>query len=155
MTSDLLESLDKVKNSAEDERNYVIGKELIKNSLGAIPEVPGYTSIFSDFYIEQMEKAFENLGKKLNEIWEDLKKELNKAKKSNNDGVLTKPIIDPSVYVYEAVHKNRLEGVKTTLYYKDNDGTIVKWKAEEYDQINPLITDNEGKYAWDVPEGLW
>ena len=29
------------------------------------------------------------------------------------------------------------------------------WDAEEYAQINPQITESEGKYGWDVPEGLW
>lgn len=29
------------------------------------------------------------------------------------------------------------------------------WDSAEYSQINPLITDSEGCYAWDVPEGWW
>ena len=29
------------------------------------------------------------------------------------------------------------------------------WDAAEYDQQNPLYTDENGCYAWDVPEGLW
>lgn len=63
-------------------------------------------------------------------------------------------LIDPSGYVYEAVDSNRVEGITTTVYYKDENGQAVKWNAEEYDQVNPLITDKEGKYAWDVPEGM-
>ena len=64
--------------------------------------------------------------------------------------------IDPSGYVYEAVTDNRLEGVKATIYYKDaENSTAVLWNAEEYDQSNPLYTDDLGYYAWDVPEGLW
>ena len=70
-------------------------------------------------------------------------------------GITGKWLIDPSGYVYEAVDSNRLEGVTTTVYYQDENGQVVKWNAEEYDQVNPLITDKEGKYAWDVPEGLW
>jgi len=31
----------------------------------------------------------------------------------------------------------------------------VKWNAEEYAQENPLFTDENGYYRWDVPQGLW
>ena len=63
--------------------------------------------------------------------------------------------VDPSGYVYEAVQDNRLEGVKVTIYYQDEEGKETEWDASEYDQMNPLITDSSGEYAWDVPEGLW
>ena len=71
--------------------------------------------------------------------------------------------IDPSGYVYEGVSSNRLQGVTTTAYYKelvedmygDLHENIVLWDAEEYAQENPLFTDENGMYAWDVPEGLW
>ena len=70
---------------------------------------------------------------------------------------------DPSGYVYEAVGSNRLEGVTATCYHKqtrmDEWGDLyedeVVWNAEPYRQQNPLITDAEGRYAWDVPQGLW
>ena len=64
-------------------------------------------------------------------------------------------IIDPSGYTYEAVPSNRLLGVKTTIYSKDEKNLEKEWNAEEYNQKNPLITDSEGKYRWDVPEGQW
>ena len=66
-------------------------------------------------------------------------------------------IIDPSGYVYEAVEENRLSGVKATVYYKENleDTEALLWDASEYDQQNPLYTDGNGAYAWDVPEGFW
>ncbi|MGF6989667.1 putative repeat protein (TIGR02543 family) [Lachnospiraceae bacterium PM6-15] len=65
-------------------------------------------------------------------------------------------LIDPSGYVYEAFEKNRLTGVKATIYYRESeDGPVELWNAEEYSQRNPLYTDAEGKYAWDVPEGQW
>lgn len=73
--------------------------------------------------------------------------------------------IDPSGYVCEAVPSNLLEGVTTTIYYLDDEldefgmptGNKVprEWNAEDYDQANPLITDANGRYAWDVPEGQW
>ena len=63
--------------------------------------------------------------------------------------------IDPSGYVYAAIPDNRIEGATATIYYKDENGNAVKWNAEDYDQINPQITDSAGWFMWDVPEGLW
>ena len=75
----------------------------------------------------------------------------------------TNPRIDPSGYVYEGVSTNRIEGATATIYYKENvedmygdvHENIVKWNAEEYAQENPLFTDENGMYRWDVPQGLW
>lgn len=39
--------------------------------------------------------------------------------------------------------------------YGDLHENIVKWNAEEYAQENPLFTDENGYYRWDVPQGLW
>ena len=77
-------------------------------------------------------------------------------------------VIDPSGYVYDTVTGERLEGVKTTAYCVLYDETEefwnnkpaaseygTKWNAAEYDQENPLYTNADGKYAWDVPEGWW
>ncbi len=72
-------------------------------------------------------------------------------------------VIDPSGYVYEAVADNRVENATATIYFKrtgedeygDLHDEVVKWRAEEFRQENPLLTDAEGKYAWDVPQGLW
>ena len=64
--------------------------------------------------------------------------------------------IDPSGYVYEGVESNRISGVEATIYYKESeDAEVVVWDASEYDQTNPLYSDEFGAYAWDVPEGLW
>lgn len=65
-----------------------------------------------------------------------------------------RPVYDPSGYVYEAVPSNRLEGVTATVYYQDGE-TETEWDAENYDQINPQLTDSSGMYAWFVPEGQW
>ena len=72
-------------------------------------------------------------------------------------------VLDPSGYVYEAVTSNRLEGVTATIYqkvttedmYGDKHENIVKWDAESYSQRNPVKTDANGLYSWDVPDGLW
>lgn len=63
------------------------------------------------------------------------------------------PIHDPSGYVYEAVTSNRLEGVTATIYSKSEN--LKPWNATEYSQVNPIITDETGLYAWDVPQGQW
>ena len=73
------------------------------------------------------------------------------------------PILDPSGYVYEAVSSNRLQGVTASIYYKeeveDQYGDKVEkvslWNAEDYAQVNPQFTDENGMYQWDVPNGLW
>ena len=77
--------------------------------------------------------------------------------------------IDPSGYVFDTETEERLEGVTVTAYcieYDENNtdfwtvppsdteyGTV--WNALEYSQLNPLTTDIDGRYAWDVPEGWW
>lgn len=70
---------------------------------------------------------------------------------------------DPSGYVYEGVTSNRLQGVTASCYYKetvedmygDLHDNVVLWDAEKYAQENPLFTDEDGFYRWDVPKGLW
>jgi len=76
---------------------------------------------------------------------------------------IVEPIIDPSGFVYEGVSSNRLPGVTATAFYMhqyedmygDIQQEVVKWDAENYNQKNPLLTDEKGMYQWDVPQGLW
>ena len=65
------------------------------------------------------------------------------------------PNNDPSGYVYEAVPTNRIEGVKATVFFDEDENVPAQWNAEEFGQINPQITEEDGLYAWDVPQGLW
>ena len=75
------------------------------------------------------------------------------------------PTADPSGYVYEAVPTNRVEGVEAKLYYYDyvlddfglpeDEKSEILWDAENYDQVNPQITNEQGVFAWDVPPGQW
>ena len=83
---------------------------------------------------------------------------------SDDEGIEhSNPILDPSGYVYEAVSSNRLQGVTASIYYKevvedqygDPKEVVSLWDAEEYAQKNPLFTDENGMYSWDVPNGLW
>ena len=77
-------------------------------------------------------------------------------------------IVDPSGYIYDNKTGDRLEGATVSAYYIPYDGTDdfynnapdpeeigQLWDASEYEQSNPLISDEDGKYAWDVPEGWW
>ncbi|SEH50582.1 Leucine rich repeat-containing protein [Ruminococcus flavefaciens] len=65
-------------------------------------------------------------------------------------------IWDPSGAVYDAASGEPLKDVTVTLYYLDPEtGQSIKWDAEDYDQLNPLTTDSDGNYLWDVPEGKW
>ena len=75
----------------------------------------------------------------------------------------TKGVMDPSGFVYEGVEDNRLEGVTTTVFYKEttkdmfgeDQEKVYVWDAEFYGQVNPQITDANGEYGWMVPAGLW
>lgn len=65
-------------------------------------------------------------------------------------------IWDPSGAVYDADSGEPIKDATVTLYYLDPEtGESVKWNAEDYDQMNPLNTDSDGNYLWDVPEGKW
>ena len=64
------------------------------------------------------------------------------------------PIHDPSGYVYEAVTSNRLKDVTTTVYYLEGEEPKM-WDAEDFSQVNPIVTDETGLYRWDVPQGMW
>ncbi|MBQ7179857.1 MAG: chitobiase/beta-hexosaminidase C-terminal domain-containing protein [Bacteroidaceae bacterium] len=67
-----------------------------------------------------------------------------------------RPMVDPSGYVYEGIAANRVEGVTATIYYKKNSGEgEQEWDADNYGQMNPQVTDQQGTYMWNVPKGLW
>ena len=81
---------------------------------------------------------------------------------ANGNGVLVRKI-DPSGYIYEAVASNRLEGVTVTCYERVSEDDmfgepydVVRfWDGEPYGEVNPQITDAQGRYAWDVPDGWY
>ena len=89
--------------------------------------------------------------------------------KAGGQGSFLKWLIDPSGYVYDIDSEQKIMGVIVTAYwipYDEEDadfwnkppttseyGTV--WDASEYSQQNPLSTDAEGNYAWEVPEGWW
>ncbi|MBR6717383.1 MAG: leucine-rich repeat protein, partial [Oscillospiraceae bacterium] len=73
-----------------------------------------------------------------------------------SSGGILRFIIDPSGIVYEAVLSNPVEDAEVRIYYRDPEtGKQTEWNAADYEQENPLRTDTDGAYAWDVPEGEW
>lgn len=80
-------------------------------------------------------------------------------------------VLDPSGHVYEAVLSNPVEDAEMLLYYADdgNGNYIQEGETEKYDsaqmelhndyfylkQDNPIYSDSQGYYRWDVPTGLW
>ncbi|TKK88366.1 hypothetical protein FDA94_13770 [Herbidospora galbida] len=63
---------------------------------------------------------------------------------------------DPSGFVYEGLTDRRISGVTATLLHAPTeDGPWQPWDAAVYGDLNPQITNAEGRYGWDVPEGWW
>ncbi|SDC26854.1 component of the Tol biopolymer transport system [Paenibacillus sp. UNCCL117] len=80
----------------------------------------------------------------------------NKPKKPKKRLADPEWIYDPSGYAYEVTEVNRIEGVKTTVLRWDEGAQRWNiWNAGPYGQMNPIYTDPQGRYAWDVPEGKW
>ena len=76
------------------------------------------------------------------------------------DYLLTLPeslnyVIDPSGTIMNSVTSKALSGAQVTVYFKDANGKEKVWNADGYSQLNPVLTNVNGEYAWDVPEGLW
>ena len=62
--------------------------------------------------------------------------------------------IDPSGTVYEAVKGNPVEGATAIIYKLNEDtGEWQEWNAADFEQQNPLLTNDEGAYAWFTDEG--
>ena len=64
-------------------------------------------------------------------------------------------VIDPSGTIINSVTSKALSGAQVTVYYKDANGNEEVWNADDYSQLNPVLTSVNGEFAWDVPEGLW
>lgn len=100
------------------------------------------------------------LDARLAQLMDDLDAELNDSCEIEEepDEPLTDPeyIYDPSGYVYEVAENNRIEDVKATvLRWLPAEERWEIWDAEWYGQDNPQMTGRDGRYGWDVPEGLW
>lgn len=146
-------------------------------ALAKIPLLPNILNMLEDAAVSIRDDQFDRYTG--NDI-EMIRKNINAGKNKCNDGnddddnndenddnnppyPQITPIHDPSGYVYESVPSNRLKGVTATCYYKetvedmygDLHENVELWDAAEYAQENPLFTDENGMYRWDVPQGLW
>lgn len=65
--------------------------------------------------------------------------------------------VDPSGFVYEAVESNLIKGATATIYQEDDASSVgaKPWDATDYGQENPLQTDANGAFNWDVPTGRY
>jgi RHS repeat-associated protein len=96
----------------------------------------------------------DNAGEAYNFLW---------PPESDYPGAPAQGIIDPSGVVYEAVLSNRITDAtvvclmkkQTEDIYGESREIVDIWDAEEYQQENPLLTDETGYYRWDVPTGMW
>ncbi|MGN0475961.1 MAG: FN3 associated domain-containing protein, partial [Ruminococcus sp.] len=117
---------------------------------------------------EIIDSKYQELYSRIEELMKYIKDNSKCEKPDDGNGTDwqdIKPILDPSGYVYEAVPSNRVEGVKAEIYRYDypldeygvplEEKEEILWDAENYDQINPQITDANGGFAWDVPDGKW
>jgi hypothetical protein len=149
-------------------KNRDRAEAMIENGIGKIGGFMEDQNV--DLSISQRFSSWEpreksNLIRMFRSLQADIKSKYQNCEKEDDDDDNDKdpetepepPINDPSGFVYEAVPTNRIEGVKATVYYSENeDGAYpIQWDAAEYGQINPQITDESGLYAWDVPLGFW
>jgi len=92
----------------------------------------------------------------MTELNNELDRSCNVPKKPKKKIANPEWIYDPSGYVYEVTEDNRIEGVKATaLNWNEAASRWDVWDSDWYGQENPLYTDADGRYAWDVPEGKW
>lgn len=63
-------------------------------------------------------------------------------------------LIDPSGIVTDT-NGTPLEGVTVYCQVLREDGQWVNFDAENYGQVNPQVTDEDGRYGWMVPKGMY
>lgn len=139
------------------------GMALAATGVGVIGTVAawGISNILTEIGNAKWEKRFNDLKAELaadEECKKDDDDDDDDDDRDKDKDKVTDPkwILDPSGYVYETIPSNRVEDVRTTILEKNpvtNEMTV--WDAVWYEQENPLYTDAEGRYGWDVPEGDW
>ena len=156
---DIRDYIDKSYQVSDDPEGWDVDKtkEKIDDS---IDEMDRITEDIKNENIRKIIKKLterENVDGEEKSLLERIQEAIEKKYKEDKKRLNARYAVDPSGYVYEAVESNRLSGVTTTIYYTENPDAPdpVLWNAEEYDQKNPLVTDELGWYAWDVPEGWW
>ena len=67
-------------------------------------------------------------------------------------------IVDPEGYIYNKVAegKVRIEGAVVELYWLNPENKEYEpWFSEKYQQKNPIVTDDTGRYSFLVPPGMY
>lgn len=64
-------------------------------------------------------------------------------------------LIDPSGTITDAHTGQPVPGVRAECEYETDDNGWQHWRAENFGQVNPQFTDDEGHYGWDVPAGKY
>lgn len=80
---------------------------------------------------------------------------------TNADGILNEvfvgdlePILDPSGYIYDGDTDAVIAGAEVTLYRLDEEtNDWVLWSDPTGKQPNPQVTNEKGRFAWDVENG--
>ena len=146
--------------------NSIAGSAFI---VGGIFDRTGSTGVVGNVWDKATNTVGARRAAEIQSLLEDLDKQTRirkqKCEKTDMEDIMRRTrkvarknaLMDPSGIVYEAVESNTLEGVTASVWYaEDENGTNAKmWDAENYDQINPQITDKNGSYAWDVTAGWW
>jgi uncharacterized repeat protein (TIGR01451 family) len=107
----------------------------------------------------QNKKTFTFDGRRLGD-WSSYGEQLLELTYTKGDVTITLPImeiivlIDPSGYVFEGSMDAPLAGVTAVVEQLVN-GEWVRWNADFFGQINPQMTDENGRYGWDVIQGDW
>jgi 5-hydroxyisourate hydrolase-like protein (transthyretin family) len=65
---------------------------------------------------------------------------------------LIQQMIDPSGYVYDATDRRRLADADVRVYQRQGSSWVL-WDAAYYGQTNPMPSNANGHYGWDVPAG--
>lgn len=63
-------------------------------------------------------------------------------------------LVDPSGVITDEAG-NPLAGVTVTCLQLQENGSWTVWNAEDYGQMNPVVTGEDGKYGFMVPEGTY
>lgn len=70
--------------------------------------------------------------------------------------IATVTLLPASGYVLDADSGAAIAGARVTVYrYDAATNTFTIWNAYANGQINPQITDAQGRFAWDLPDGRY
>ena len=163
-------------NSSRDQYNRQLADTRRTSSifLSYTSKIVTYLPVLGDGYSVMLtgingmlDKLFDGVGRYYDQFWEieeavpelfgDDDEESGDGFRNEypHDGKVN-TVIDPSGVVYEGVKSKTVSGAVVTCYVLNEDtGAWEIWNAEDYDQKNPLMTDEAGAYAWDVPEGRY